>query len=127
MLEDNEGNSVSTSELLGQPLVINFWFSTCRPCKKELPAFAAVHADLGGRIRFVGVNPLDTPEFNEPFARERGAGYELLRDLTDDLTSKVGIVYFPVTLFVNSDGIIVRQTGVLDEAELRSYAAELIG
>lgn len=126
-LEDGDGNAVSTSELIGSPLVINFWFSTCGPCKTELRGFGAVHAELGDRIRFLGVNPLDTAEVNEAFARERGVGYELLRDLSDDLTSKVGIVNYPVTLFVDSTGMIVRQTGVLEESELRRYANELLG
>src|SRR4051812_29412664 len=43
-VEDNDGNVMSTSDLVGQPLVVNVWFSTCPPCKAELPVFAAVHA-----------------------------------------------------------------------------------
>jgi len=125
-LEDADGNPISTAELIGQPLVVNFWYSTCGPCKEELPAFAAVHAELGDRIRFVGVNPLDVPEVNRSFARERGVRYELLRDTGDALASEVGIAVYPVTLFVDEAGVIVRQTGVLDADELRAHAAELV-
>ena len=125
-LVDNDGNTVSTADLLGQPLVLNVWNSTCAPCKRELPAFAAVHAELGETIRFVGINNLDTPEVNESFARERGVRYELLRDVDDGFASTVGIAALPVTLFVAADGTIVRQTGVLDEDELRRYAQELV-
>lgn len=125
-LEDNDGNSVATAELVGQPLIINFWYSTCGPCKRELPAFATVHNELGDRIRFIGVNPLDTAGVNESFARERGVRYELLRDLRDDLTSQLDIVTFPVTVFVDAEGRIVRQTRTLDAETLRSYAAELL-
>ena len=32
----------------------------------------------------------------------------------------------PFTLFVAADGTIVRQTGVLEEAELRAYVEELV-
>jgi peroxiredoxin len=126
-LEDNDGNSVSTADLVGQPLVINFWYSTCAPCKKELPDFAAVHADLGDRIRFVGVNPYDTPAVNETFARDRGVQYELLRDPDDSYGSSIGVATAPFTIFVRADGTIARQTGVLDEATLRQYAEELLG
>lgn len=127
MLEDNAGNSVSTADLVGQPLVINYWYSTCAPCKKELPDFAAVHADLGDRIRFVGVNPYDTPAVNETFARDRGVQYELLRDPGDSYGSTIGVATAPFTIFVRADGTIARQTGVLDEATLRQYAEELLG
>jgi thiol-disulfide isomerase/thioredoxin len=126
-LVTNEGLVVSTGDLVGQPLVINVWNSSCAPCKRELPAFAVVHADLGDRIRFVGVNNLDPPEVNQSFARERGVAYELLRDVDDGFASALGIATLPVTLFVAADGTIVRQTGVLEEQELREYAQELIG
>lgn len=126
-LEDNDGHTVSTIDLVGEPLVINVWNSTCAPCKRELPAFAAVQADLWHEIRFVGVNNLDTPETNESFARERGGRYELLRDVDDGFASTVGIATLPVTLFVAGDGTIVRQTGVLEEDQLRRYAEELLG
>lgn len=125
-LVDGNGNAISTADLTGQPLVVNVWFSTCGPCKKELPEFAAVHADLGDDIRFVGVNPIDTPETNRSFAEERGVTYELLRDPDGAFVDEVGITAFPVTLFVAADGTIVRQTGELDEAELRAYAEELL-
>jgi thiol-disulfide isomerase/thioredoxin len=125
-LSTNDGGTVGTTDLLGQPLVINVWNSTCGPCKKELPAFAAVHAEYGDQVRFVGVNTLDVPEVNESFARERGVQYELLRDVDGAFTDAVGIATQPVTLFVATDGTIVRQTGVLDEATLQQYVDELL-
>lgn len=126
-LLDNDGGVVSTADLIGRPLVINYWYSICAPCKKELPAFAAVHAELGDRVRFVGVNPFDTPEVNESFARQLGVRYELLRDPDGAYTVAVGIANAPVTLFVAADGTIVRQTAALDEDELRRFATELLG
>lgn len=125
-LVDNDGNAVALRSLAGGPMIINYWYSTCAPCKKELPAFGAVHADLGDQIRFVGVNPIDDPEVNVSFAAERGVNYELLRDPDGAYSSEVGIVSAPFTLFVAADGTIVRQTGVLDEDDLREYANELL-
>lgn len=125
-LTTNDGAVVRTSELLGQPLVLNVWNSTCKPCEKELPAFAEVHAEYGDRVRFVGVNTLDVPEVNESFARSRGVGYELLRDVDGAFVDAVGIALQPVTLFVDADGTIVEQTGVLDRAALTSYVEELL-
>jgi peroxiredoxin len=126
-LETGDGETISTAELLGTPLVINYWYSTCAPCRKELPAFAAVHAEYGDRVRFVGVNPLDTPEVNESFARDRGVQYELLRSPDDAYGNTLEIATAPFTLFVAADGTIVRQTGVLDEDELRAHVEELLG
>ena len=112
--------------LTGTPMVINFWYSTCGPCKTELSSFGAVHADLGDQIRFIGVNPYDDPDVNISFAAERGVHYELYRDPDGVYGRAVGIMTAPVTLFIAADGTIVRQTGVLDEDELRRYTNELL-
>lgn len=126
VLIDRNGNEVSSAELLGNPLVINLWFSTCAPCAKELPDFAEVHAEVGDEVRFVGVNTIDSIEVMERFSGERGVQYELLRDEYAELTNGVGAVAFPITLFVTSNGVIVEQTGVLDADALREKVANLV-
>ena len=123
---DRNDNEISSAELLGDPLVVNLWFSTCAPCAKELPDFAEVHAEVGDEVRFVGVNTIDSVEVMERFAGERGVQYELLRDQYAELANGVGAVAFPMTLFVTSNGVIIEQTGVLDADELREKVAELI-
>lgn len=126
-LQDRDGNDVESGSLVGAPLVVNFWFTTCAPCAKELPAFAAVHAERGDEVRIVGVNPNDPVDAMESFARERGVAYELYLDRTAALTDAIGAVAFPITLFVAPDGTIVEQTGVLTESELNSRIDALLG
>ena len=124
-LLDGDDAEVTTADLLGEPLVVNLWFSTCPPCAKELPDFAEVDAARND-VRFVGVNPIDSVEVMERFAGERGVEYELLRDQFADLADGVGAVAFPVTLFVTSDGTIVDQAGVLDADQLRARIDDLM-
>ena len=121
---DRDGNEVTSESLVGEPLVVNLWFSSCAPCAKELPAFAAVDADVDD-VRFIGVNTIDSVEDMERFAGDRGVEYELLRDNYAELADGIGAVAFPITLFVDSSGMIVDQTGALDEGELRSKVAAL--
>ena len=124
-LADADGNEISTADFLGDPLVVNFWFSTCPPCAKELPDFAEVHEEVGDDVRFIGVNPIDSVEVMERFAGERGVRYELYRDEYAEFTDGIGASAFPVTIFVTSDGVIVGQTGALDADELRQRITEL--
>ncbi len=125
-LVDNDGETVRLADLAGTPLVLNYWFSNCAPCKEELPAFAAVAAEFDGRVRFVGVNPSDSAEVNESFAREHGVQYDLLRDPDGAYAATLGVSTAPFTLFVAADGTIVRQTGVLTADTLRSHVEELL-
>ena len=116
-----DGTDVPLLSLVGQPMVINVWGSTCGPCKQELPDFAAAHLTFGDRVRFIGIDYLAPSDREEAFARDKGVQYELFYDTDGAFTNDVGIAAFPVTLFVNSDGIIVRQTGLLDEAAITEH------
>jgi thiol-disulfide isomerase/thioredoxin len=107
------GDTFVTAELIGRPLVINFWNSTCLPCKKELPAFAAAHDKLGEDVRIVGVDTLAPSTEEEAFARDRGVQYELFYDPDGELTTVVGVAALPQTLFIDASGKIVAQTGQL--------------
>ena len=116
-----DGTDVAVRSLVGQPLVINVWGSTCGPCKQELPDFAAAHLTYGDRVRFVGIDYLPPSDREESFARDKGVQYELFYDTNGAFINDVGIAAFPVTLFVDATGTIVRQTGQLDEAQISEY------
>jgi thiol-disulfide isomerase/thioredoxin len=116
-----QGDDVDIASLVGQPMVINIWGSTCGPCKKELPDFAAAHLQYAASVRFVGISYLPASDREERFARDRGVEYQLLYDGTGDFINDMGVAAFPVTLFVDATGRIVRQTGLLDEAQLIAY------
>lgn len=36
-LEDTSGNIINTSALMGKLVYVDFWFTTCSPCLKEIP------------------------------------------------------------------------------------------
>lgn len=123
---ETASGETTTADLLGTPLVINYWYSACAPCKKELPDFAAVDAELGDAVRFVGINPFDNDR-GEAFAAARGVSYELFGDSRGLFADAVGIVVSPVTLFVDADGIVVAQRGVVDQTDLRSIITTEFG
>ena len=114
--------AVLTSD--GRPMVINLWYSTCAPCERELVELASVEADLGEFVRFVGVNPLDSPETMNEFAAARDVTYELLRDPESALADELAIIAYPVTLFVGRDGAILERTGPVDADDVRQRIAE---
>ena len=113
-----DGTNLSTEELVGTPLVVNIWGSTCGPCQRELPDFAAAHAIYGDRVRFIGISYLGASAREEAFARDRGVEYELFYDADGEFITAAGVAAFPVTLFVTADGTVVEQTGVLDATRL---------
>jgi peroxiredoxin len=126
-LLDATDTAVRSGSLVGTPAVINVWFAACPPCERELPDFAEVHAEYGDRVRFVGVNPFDDVDRMTDFARERGVAYELWRDPNSSFIDAIGVAAFPVTYFVDAEGRIAREAGVLNAEQLRERVEELLG
>ena len=123
-----DGETVPLRSLTGEPLVLNFWYSTCLPCRKEMPAFQQVHEELGPRVRLIGINPLDDAERAQDFADEVGVTYELLRDPDGRATAGLGVARFPTTVFVAADGTVLdAEPGELSADELRTRIEELYG
>ena len=116
-LSTTSGETVSTSELVGTPLILNVWSVTCEPCRKELPAFASVSREFSGRVRVVGINAGDSANAAEEFAEKYGLTYESLRDTDGEFMARLGVSGFPYTLFVDADGTIVAQKGIGLSAE----------
>jgi peroxiredoxin len=112
------GDDVQLASLVGTPMVINVWFSSCGPCKQELPAFAAAHDTYGDQVQFIGLDSLPPSDREEQFARDRGVQYDLLYDGNGEFIIAAGVASFPYTLFVSADGTIVHQTGQLSQQEL---------
>lgn len=121
-----DGAEVDTADWAGEPLVVNFWFSTCPPCAKELRDFAAVDSERGDEVRFIGVNPIDEVDLMESFAAERGVEYDNFRDPIGDLQIELDITSFPTTVFIASDGDVVDRRGVLDADQLDAAIDELL-
>lgn len=125
--------SVATGDLTaifpqGRPLVINFWFSTCEPCRREMPALQAVSQQLSGIVDIIGVNPNDTAEVAANWASDIGVTFPLYTDRDAELLTEVGIGTMPTTLFVSTDGVIVdTHAGEITAAELRAAITTSFG
>ena len=126
---DMAGNELDTAALSdGRPMLINFWFSNCQPCKREMPALQQAWASYGDTVRFIGVNTQDSESITRSFASDVGVEYELVRDPDGRFVTANGIATFPTTLFVRADGTIVEQVaGEISIDDLTRALSELMG
>ena len=126
-LENVEGQEVSTQSLLNKPLIINVWYSTCEPCRRELPALANADTQYRDQVRFVGVNIKDSATVAKEFASQYGVEFELLLDKNGLFISQLGIATAPVTLAIDPQGLIVGQkAGEISASELDELVKELL-
>ena len=104
-----DNKTIDTNTLIGKPLILNFWYSTCEPCRREMPVLAASAATHSSTVRFVGVNMNDSVETAKNFAEKYNVLYDIMFDPSGSFIGALGIGTAPMTLFVDAQGIIVDQ------------------
>jgi cytochrome c biogenesis protein CcmG, thiol:disulfide interchange protein DsbE len=124
-----DGDGVITlTSLRGSPVVLNFWATWCVPCREEMPDLEAVHADLGDRVRFVGINNRDTRRVARVFLRETGVTYPSGFDPRGQVAAAYEILGMPTTILIRGDGTIAqKRTGAVSERQLRRMIEEEFG
>ena len=98
------GGTLSSDDLEGEPVVLNFWASWCIPCREEMPAFERMwdrYRDQG--IRIVGVNLQDSAAGAQGFVDEVGVSYPIALDSDGSLASDLGVRGLPQTFFIDED------------------------
>lgn len=124
---DLAGFETLLGDLRGTPVLVNVWASWCGPCNEEAPRIAAAHAAYGDRIRFLGVDILDSREGARSFIATHGWGFPSVFDPDAAIRDGLGLFGQPVTLFYAADGTLVSSyTGPIPEAELEARIAEIL-
>lgn len=111
-MEDAQGNTVQLSDFLGQkPIFLNFWASTCPPCKEEMPDIQALYEQYGDQIQFVLVNVgaamNDTQEKAETYLQEEGFTFPVYYDVKYQAITAYGVNAFPTSFFIDAQGNLV--------------------
>ena len=120
------GGFGSFADYRGRPLVINLFASNCAPCIAEMPAFEAVHQELGDDVAFLGLNIQDQVSAAAALVERTGVTYDIARDPSGELARSLGTVAMPSTYFVSAEGRIVdAKAGAMDADELRRRIEEL--
>lgn len=116
--QDLDGNPVDSATLFSNNTVtvVNFWFTTCKPCVGELPDLEALHQELakkGGAVIGINAFTLDgsTKDTNEAKSvlEQQGVSYQNIwfASNSDAGLFTAGLYAFPTTYVVDRNGRIV--------------------
>jgi thiol-disulfide isomerase/thioredoxin len=108
-VEDLQGRKISSADLKGKVVLVDFWATWCQPCKKEMPGYQKLLDRYGSRgFAVVGFKFDMMMDVEDPvqFARKIGVRYPLAV-ATDELKQKFGpIEGLPTTLLYDRQGIL---------------------
>ena len=110
---DGENINIQEIENSGKPIVISFWATWCKPCKKELNAIAEVYEDWQEEtgVKLIAISIDDTRSMSRvaPYVNASDWDYEVYLDPNGDLKRVMGVSIVPHTFLLNGKNEIVWQ------------------
>lgn len=123
-VKDTKGQTVNVSELSndGNPILISFFATWCKPCLRELRAIAELYPDwqdeTGVKIYIVSIDDAQNTSKVKPFVDAEGWEYEVLLDANSDFFNAMGLQTVPHLLILDGDGkITYNHSGYTDGSE----------
>ena len=113
-LTDIDGNTYRLSELLAQKqlIILDFWYTTCEPCKMEFPYFESAVQKYGDKMALLAINPINDERAMRTLRQQLNASdktaisFPMMKD-TCNLYLGFAVTSYPVTVFIDSNGIIL--------------------
>jgi peroxiredoxin len=126
-----DGRELALSSLIGRPVLVTFWASTCIECRKEMPDLVALYEELspsGFEIIAVAM-PYDPPNRVLETSVKMELPYAVALDIDGAAVQAFGNVgVTPSSFLIAPDGsIVLSHTGVLDIDRLRRQVIDMLG
>jgi cytochrome c biogenesis protein CcmG/thiol:disulfide interchange protein DsbE len=110
-----DGKTFNTAKFSndGKPMVISFWATWCKPCKKELDAIAEEYSDwqkeTGVKLIAISIDDARSSSKVGPDVKSKGWEFEVYLDENSDFKRAMNVNNVPHTFIVDGKGNIVWQ------------------
>ncbi|WP_396218505.1 peroxiredoxin family protein [Flavobacterium sp.] len=100
--KDNNGNSFTLDSLKGKVIVLNFWFTTCRPCVEEIPDLNRIQEKFKEKeVVFLAVT-FDSKKKLEEFVKKKPFNFTLVPD-SMKIIRQFYVNSYPTTILIDKD------------------------
>lgn len=123
-----EGETITSADLRGKGVVLNFWASWCDPCRDEAALLEETwRRDQEKGIVFIGLDYLDQEPAAKAYLAEFGITYPNGPDLQSAAARRYGIKGVPETFFIDPQGNITDIVigPIVSQAKMDEYLAKI--
>jgi thiol-disulfide isomerase/thioredoxin len=124
---EENGSMVSTADMKGKVLFVNFWATWCGPCIKEMPDLSAISEELKDKnFEMIGMNVFQQPKAKtvEQFLQTNPVSYRIL-DGNDEVVEAFSLAdgspidAVPTSFVIDQNGKIVET--IVGSRDKRSF------
>jgi len=127
VLKALDGKAWRLADHRGQVVVVNFWASWCRPCRKELPALEALHAEIaprGGQVLAISID--EDADNARRFVRTHRLSLPVIHDGPNGLANLLELDRIPYTMVLDRSGAVAFVGAGSDVGELNDVVHQLV-
>lgn len=127
--ETLDGKPFDLSRRKGSWVVLNFFQSTCLPCKAEHPelvGFAAQQADIADGAELYTIVFDDSDAAVSKWFADQGGSWPIVRDDDGSIATAFGVAQVPETWVVDPSGIVARRIPTVITADFLANELQLL-
>lgn len=123
-----DGRAWSLADIDAPLVWVNFWATSCEPCRTEMPAMQRLAEAYEGDLVVLGVDWGEGRDAVEGFVERYGVTYPILLDpALENYYRWASTDGLPRHYFVGADGTVLREViGPLDPDEMVAIVSELL-
>lgn len=107
------GSTINTNTISnhGKPMIISFWATWCKPCKKELDAiheeYAALQKETGVKLIAISIDDARSAGKVVTDVKSKGWEFEVYVDENQDFKRAMNVNNVPHTFLIDGNGQVV--------------------
>jgi thiol-disulfide isomerase/thioredoxin len=126
---DLEGRTISSADLRGKVVLVNFWATWCPPCRAEIPDLIRLQEKYRDKLIVVGISEDEIPPDEvKAFVAEQKMNYPVAMTTPTLAKTFRGVSALPTTFVIDRDGKLVqRHVGMLNAQQTELETQVLAG
>jgi thiol-disulfide isomerase/thioredoxin len=105
-----DGKTITSRDLAGKVVIVNFWATWCAPCRAEIPDLVKLQTQYKDQLVIIGILSEDEPGPHvSRFAADYKINYPIVPETKELTAAFPGIYALPTTFMVGPDGRMMQK------------------
>jgi len=126
-LQDLAGSEVSLEQYKGKLVILDFWQTSCGPCRYTMPMLDELQEEYSGILSVLAINLQEPKELVRNYILEQNLHSRVLLDEDSSVGNRYGTYAIPMQFLIDQDGIVQHIiTGVSPIGPIRAEINKLL-